>query len=77
MGRDESMIEHVNDRPGHDLRYAMDYSKAEKELDWRPGINFDNGLKGTVKWYTDNKEWWQRIKSGEYMEYYRKQYGLE
>lgn len=75
MGRGEEMIEYVSDRPGHDLRYGIDYSKAKKELGWEPIINFDQGLKKTMDWYKNNKVWWQNIKSGEYLEYYKKQYG--
>ncbi len=75
MNRGEEMIAYVQDRPGHDLRYAMDYAKAKTELGWRPVINFDDGLKKTIAWYQDNKSWWQKIKSGEYQEYYRQQYG--
>jgi dTDP-glucose 4,6-dehydratase len=74
MDQEESMIEHVTDRPGHDLRYAMDYSKARQELEWQPQIKFEDGLKETIEWYKNNRDWWQRIKSGEYLEYYKKQY---
>lgn len=75
MGKGEEMIEYVTDRPGHDLRYAMDYHKAESELGWRPAVSFDDGLKKTIDWYKNNQTWWQNIKSGEYLEYYKKQYG--
>ena len=75
MDKDESMIEYVKDRPGHDLRYAIDFSKIKREFGWEPQIGFDEGLKNTIKWYRENKEWWQRIKSGAYQEYYNKQYG--
>jgi dTDP-glucose 4,6-dehydratase len=57
------MIEYVKDRPGHDKRYAIDFSKAEKELGWNPTVNFYEGLKETVEWYKNNKEWWQKLKS--------------
>jgi len=74
MGKGEEMIEFVKDRPGHDLRYAMDYSKAKNELGWEPQINLDEGLKQTIDWYKNNQDWWRKIKSGEYLEYYKKQY---
>jgi len=75
MGKGEEMIEYVTDRPGHDLRYAMDYTKAKKELGWQPAVNFNEGLTKTIKWYKDNQDWWKNIKSGAYLEYYAKQYG--
>ncbi|MBU1901913.1 dTDP-glucose 4,6-dehydratase [Patescibacteria group bacterium] len=74
MGKDEGMIEFVKDRPGHDLRYAINFSKAKEELGWEPEINFNQGLEDTVEWYKNNQGWWQRIKSGEYKDYYQKQY---
>ena len=74
MGKGEEMIEYVKDRPGHDLRYAMDYTKAKNELGWQPQINLEQGLKQTIDWYKNNQDWWQRVKSGEYQEYYKKQY---
>jgi dTDP-glucose 4,6-dehydratase len=74
VGKDESLIELVKDRPGHDRRYAMDYSLAEKELGWRPEYNFEQGLLETVSWYQDNKQWWESVKDGSYREYYNKQY---
>jgi len=75
MGFGEEMIEYVEDRKGHDFRYAMDISKAKTELDWYPKIDFKTGLARTVEWYKTNQDWWQKIKSGEYKEYYQKQYG--
>jgi len=75
MDLGEDMIEYVKDRPGHDLRYAIDSNKAKKELNWEPLISFEEGIKKTIEWYKKNKEWWQRIKSGEYKDYYEKQYG--
>ena len=74
MGKDESYIEHVKDRPGHDRRYAIDWSKINRELSWKPEADFDTGLKLTVDWYLKNKDWWRKIKSGEYQKYYEKQY---
>lgn len=75
MGQGEEMIEYVKDRPGHDLRYAMDISKAQKELGWQPQMDFNEGLKQTAEWYKNNQDWWKKIRSGEYLEYYNKQYG--
>jgi dTDP-glucose 4,6-dehydratase len=75
VGADESLIEFVKDRPGHDRRYAVDWTKAQKELGYQPAHEFDEYLAKTVAWYKENKEWWQRVKSGQYKEYYEKQYG--
>ncbi len=74
LGFGEEMIEYVSDRPGHDYRYAMDISRAISELDWQPQIGFDEGLKKTVDWYRENSGWWERIKSGDYKDYYISQY---
>ena len=74
MGMDIDCIEYVKDRPGHDRRYAIDWSKIKRELGWSPKQNFDKALEITVKWYKDNKSWWEKIKSGEYLKYYKKQY---
>ncbi|MEN9407718.1 MAG: hypothetical protein RLZZ455_934 [Candidatus Parcubacteria bacterium] len=74
LGKDESMIEYVADRPGHDRRYAVDFSKITKELLWKPEHNFDEWLVRTVEWYKNNQAWWKNVKSGEYQEYYKKQY---
>lgn len=71
----EEMIEYVKDRPGHDRRYAVDWSKIKNELGWQPQHTFDDWLEKTVTWYKDNQEWWKRIKSGDYQTYYEKQYG--
>lgn len=75
MGKGEDMIEFVTDRPGHDRRYAVDWSKIKSELGWEPEHNFDDWLSETVQWYTEHTKWWQDIKSGEYREYYERQYG--
>ncbi|MFC1756427.1 dTDP-glucose 4,6-dehydratase [Patescibacteria group bacterium] len=74
MEKDEEMIEFVKDRPGHDRRYAIDFSKIKSEMGWSPKIDFENGLKKTIEWYKNNQQWWKNIKSGEYKEYYEKQY---
>ncbi|MEK7203448.1 MAG: dTDP-glucose 4,6-dehydratase [Patescibacteria group bacterium] len=71
----ENMIEYVADRKGHDLRYAIDFAKAKNELGWEPVMDFDKGLKKTIDWYKNNKDWWQSLKSKSYLEYYKKQYG--
>ena len=63
MGKDESAIDHVKDRPGHDRRYAIDWSKINKELGWKPERNFDDYLKITVDWYSKNQDWWRRLKN--------------
>ncbi len=63
MGKGDEMIEYVTDRPGHDLRYAIDYSKVESELGWKPEIDFEEGLRETVRWYKENEEWWRRMKT--------------
>jgi dTDP-glucose 4,6-dehydratase len=75
MGYDEEMIEYVKDRPGHDRRYAMDFSRMRQEFGWQPTIAFEPGLSAMIDWYRENQEWWQRIKSGAYQNYYHRQYG--
>ncbi len=74
LGKGEEMIEYVKDRPGHDRRYAMDITKIQNELGWKPKTDFEEGMKKTVEWYKGNKDWWKKIKSGEYLEYHKKQY---
>lgn len=74
MEKDETQIEFVKDRPGHDRRYAVDWSRINKELGWKPERNFDEYLTLTVNWYKNNQDWWKRIKTGEYKKYYEKQY---
>lgn len=66
LGKDESMITFVTDRPGHDMRYAIDPTKIKKELGWYPETSFDDGIKRTVDWYLENREWWENVKSGAY-----------
>lgn len=74
LGRDESLITYVKDRPGHDMRYAIDPTKITNELGWYPETSFEEGIKKTVDWYLNNKHWWESIVSGEYMNYYEKMY---
>jgi dTDP-glucose 4,6-dehydratase len=74
MGESEEKIEYVADRKGHDLRYAIDYSKAEEELGWSPQVTLDEGLTKTIEWYKNNKVWWEKIKSGAYRHYYERNY---
>lgn len=74
-GTSESLIRYIEDRPGHDRRYALDISLASRELGWRPEVGFREGMERTVRWYRDNAEWWNAIKSGEFREYYRRMYG--
>ncbi|MBQ4164169.1 MAG: dTDP-glucose 4,6-dehydratase [Turicibacter sp.] len=75
LNKPESLITYIKDRPGHDLRYAIDPTKLEKELGWKPIYNFDTGIKQTIQWYLDHKQWWEHIISGEYQNYFEKQYG--
>ncbi|MBI4054017.1 MAG: dTDP-glucose 4,6-dehydratase [Candidatus Doudnabacteria bacterium] len=74
MGLGEDRIEFVADRPGHDQRYALDWSKIKAELGWEPKVGLDLALSKTAEWYKQNESWWKRVKSGEYQEYYKKQY---
>ena len=75
LEKPESLITHVEDRKGHDMRYAIDPTKIHNELGWLPETKFEDGIKKTIRWYLDNKEWWQTIISGEYQNYYEKMYG--
>jgi dTDP-glucose 4,6-dehydratase len=74
-GRDQSLIEHVRDRPGHDRRYSLSSAKLRSELGWEPQVRFAEGLERTVEWYRANEWWWAPIRSGEYREYYERHYG--
>lgn len=74
-GSSEKLIEYVKDRPGHDHRYAIDASKITAELGWKPSVNFEEGLEKTVDWYLNNEEWVNHVTSGDYKNYYKKQYG--
>jgi dTDP-glucose 4,6-dehydratase len=77
LGKPESLIKYVTDRPGHDRRYAIDASKIERELGWKPKHDFPSGLQRTIDWYLQHRDWWQRITSGEYQKYYQAQYGKQ
>ncbi|MBS6559542.1 MAG: dTDP-glucose 4,6-dehydratase [Clostridiales bacterium] len=75
LNKSEDLIQYVTDRPGHDRRYAIDPTKMEKELGWKPIYTFDTGIQETIEWYLMNKDWWQNILSGEYKTYFDKMYG--
>lgn len=75
LGKSEDLITFVTDRPGHDMRYAIDPTKIHNELGWLPETCFDEGIKKTIEWYLNNREWWENIISGEYTKYYEKMYG--
>lgn len=75
LGKGDEMIEYVKDRPGHDRRYAIDNTKIETDLGWTPEFSFESAIGETIDWYLNNKEWWQRIISGEYEKYYSQLYG--
>lgn len=74
LGKPESLINYVTDRPGHDQRYAIDPAKISSELGWNPATKFDDGIKKTIQWYLDNRAWWEHILSGDYQNYYAKMY---
>lgn len=75
LGKPESLISYVKDRAGHDMRYAIDPSKIRIQLGWEPTTLFDDGIKQTIKWYLNNRSWWENIISGDYQNYYEKMYG--
>lgn len=75
LDKPESLIKYVTDRPGHDRRYAIDATKLRTELGWQPQYTFDTGIEQTIKWYLENKDWWENIISGEYQSYFETQYG--
>ena len=74
LHKSEDLIEFVKDRPGHDRRYAIDSSKIQNELNWKPTFAFEDAIEKTIDWYLHNKNWWERIISGEYKNYYNIQY---
>ena len=75
LGKPDSLITHVQDRKGHDMRYAIDPEKIYRELAWVPETKFEDGIKRTIHWYIGNKLWWEEIISGEYQRYYERMYG--
>jgi dTDP-glucose 4,6-dehydratase len=75
LKKPESLITHVADRPGHDRRYALDAAKLTRELGWRVEQPLEQALDFTIDWYVNNRSWWQKVKSGEYQQYYEKHYG--
>lgn len=74
LGKSKDLIQYVKDRPGHDRRYAIDNSKITRELNWSPEYTFERGIKETIEWYVANKDWWEKILTGEYLDYYDKMY---
>ncbi len=74
LGKPESLITYVTDRPGHDMRYAIDPTKIHTELGWLPETKFDDGIKATIEWYLENEDWWKNILSGDYQNYFQKMY---
>jgi dTDP-glucose 4,6-dehydratase len=74
LGKPDSLIRHVADRPGHDRRYAIDNTKIKQDLGWQPAHDFEAGMRATIQWYLDNQEWWQRVKSGAYRDFYERWY---
>jgi dTDP-glucose 4,6-dehydratase len=77
LGKPRSLIRFVNDRPGHDRRYAINPGLVERELDWRPRETWESGLQKTIDWYRNNGAWLDHVRSGAYREYYSRQYGME
>lgn len=75
LGKPESLITFVKDRPGHDRRYGIDATKITRELGWKPQYHFETGIRKTIEWYLNNQDWWKRIQSGQYQAYYETQYG--
>ena len=75
LGKPENLITHVGDRKGHDMRYAIDPTKIHNDLGWLPETKFADGIRQTIRWYLDNRSWWEEIVSGEYQNYYEKMYG--
>ncbi len=75
IGKKNDQIEYVTDRPGHDKRYSIDFSKIKEKLEWQPQTSLEDGLQKTIEWYKNNESWWKNIKNGEYQKYYKEQYG--
>ena len=76
LGKNENLIKYIKDRPGHDRRYALDFSKIKNELGWTSKVPFKKGLEDTINWYRDNKDWVEKVKSGEYLKFYEQHYGM-
>jgi dTDP-glucose 4,6-dehydratase len=76
LNKSEDLIQYVKDRPGHDRRYAIDSSKIQNDLGWKPSFTFEKAIIETIEWYIGNKTWWNRIISGEYQNYYKLQYKI-
>lgn len=74
LNKSEDQISYVKDRPGHDRRYAIDSTKIQNELGWKPAFQFESGIEATIKWYVENENWWRKVMSGEYMKYYERNY---
>ena len=74
LGKSEELITYVTDRAGHDMRYAIDPTKIHSELGWLPQTKFSDGIKKTIDWYLENRQWWENIVNGEYQQYYEKMY---
>lgn len=74
LGKSDTLIKYVKDRPGHDRRYALDITKIKRELGWEPRYRFNEGIKKTIDWYLKNEAWWKKIKTGEYLKFYKKHY---
>ena len=77
LGKPESLIIHIKDRPGHDRRYAIDHTKITRELHWKPQISFEEGIYRTIQWYMENSAWVERIMTGDYQIYCAEMYGSE
>ena len=75
LNKSEDLIRFVDDRPGHDLRYAIDSTKIQTELGWKPEVGFEQGMEATIGWYREHRQWWEEIKTGAYRDYYEKWYG--
>ena len=75
LEKPDSLLQYVADRPGHDRRYAIDFSKIHRTLGWEPTISFEEGIRQTIAWYQGQEEWWREIKTGEYLDYYQRMYG--
>jgi dTDP-glucose 4,6-dehydratase len=74
LGKPKDLLRYVEDRKGHDRRYAVDFTKIKNELGWEPLVNFKEGIQKTINWYIENRDWWERVKSGEYQAFYDRYY---